>query len=54
MISAGLRVPDLAGDIVPVDVGLLEEHVQASLVLSKRVTSDSKIGENSRGSSRAS
>ncbi len=33
-----LRVPDLARDVVAVDVGLLEEHVQAPLVLSQGVT----------------
>ena len=41
MFSAGLRVPDLARDVVPVDVGLLEEHVQTSLVLSQWVPGNS-------------
>ena len=35
-----LGVPDLARDVVPVDVGLLEEHMQAPLVLGKGVAGD--------------
>lgn len=35
-----LRVPDLTGHVVPVDMRLLQEHMQAPLVLSQRVTGD--------------
>lgn len=35
-----LRVPDLAGDVVLVDRGLLQKHVQTALVLGQRVAGD--------------
>lgn len=35
-----LRVPDLAGHVVPVNVLLLQEHVQTPLVLRQRVAGD--------------
>ena len=50
-----LGVPDLSRNVIPVDVGVLEEHVQTSLVLGQRVTGNSGtnrsfvMGEN-RGS----
>ena len=37
---AFLRVSDLSWDVVAVDVGVLEEHVQATLVLGQRVSGD--------------
>ena len=36
-----LGISDLARHIVPVNVGLLEEHVQTSLVLSQRMAGNS-------------
>lgn len=38
--AARLRVAYLAGHVVAVDVGLLQEHVQAALVLRQRVAGD--------------
>lgn len=43
-VAHGLRVPDLAWHVVPVDVGLLEEHVETPLVLRKRVTRNPRRG----------
>ena len=33
VLATGLRIPDLSWDVVAVNVGVLEEHVQAPLVL---------------------
>ncbi len=45
------RVPDLPGHVVPVDVRLLQEHVQAPLVLRQRVAGDpAKEGSKGEGS----
>lgn len=40
-----LRVADLAGYIILVNGGLLQEHVQAAFILSKRMTRNSEIIE---------
>jgi hypothetical protein len=37
-----LRVPDLARDVVAIDVRLLQKHVETPLVLSEGVAGDSK------------
>ena len=44
-----LRVPDLARDVVPVNVCLLQEHVQTSLVLSQRVSGNSNQRQIMKG-----
>ena len=37
-----LCIPNFSWDVVSVDIGLLEKHVQTSLVLGQGMTGDSK------------
>ena len=45
VLATGLRIPDLSWDVVTVNVGVLEEHVQTSLILGQRVAGNPAKGK---------
>ena len=45
VLATGLRIPYLSWDVVAVNVGVLEEHVQTSLILGQWVAGDPARGK---------